>query len=312
MLSKLLSLLVAGKGGAVAAAAIVAGATTVSVMTTSTDFQDGMNNVVAAVQNVVGASQSADEDKDEDEDDDSKAKDRDCLHEGHGQPVVVAQRNAADKLVRIAFEEQHRRLEHARDGKDLDHSAANALLQKADRDLRAILTQALNDVAKDTLGREGQNKPSGTPTATPTFTITPTPTATPTFIAPTDGSPTATPKPTCSPKPSPTPTAAPTASPTPTATPTAGAAVRGREEVAARVTLDAKLQAIVDKAKADMKAVVDAALAALPTASPHATAEHGKPSASPEHGKNEEQHGQSGDHKPVFPLLSFSPRPGRP
>ena len=88
--------------------------------------------------------------------------------------------------------------------------------------------------------------------------------------------------------------------------------------MAARVTLDAKLQAIVDKAKADMKAVADKALAdlaALPTPSPKPT-EHGKPAgtAAPrkEDEHKDEQHGQSGDHKPSFAVPSFSPRTGRP
>ena len=339
MLAKLLSLLVAGKGAAVAAVVIVASASTVSAVTTSTDVQTGMQNVVGLVQTITGTTQSADEDNDNDEDKDEDKDERCRTGEHHGQPVVVAQRNAADKLLRSAFEQQHDRLEHSRGGKNTDHRAANAILQKADKDLRAILTKALNDVAALTLGREGQNKatasptatPTGTPTATPTGTPTATPTftptPTPTFIAPGDGSatatPTPTPKPTCTPKPSPTatPTGSPAATPTPTASPTATATatstatVHGRDEVAARVTLDAKLQAIVDKAKADMKAVADKALAdlaALPTRSPKPT-DHGKPAgtAAPNNGKKDEDHGRSGDHKPSVPVPSHSPR-GRP
>ena len=319
MLSKLLSLLVAGKGGAIAAAAIVASATTVNVLTTSTDLQDGMNNVVSAVQQVIGVSRSVDEDTDLDEDGDHKVR-SDCEH---GQPVVVAQRNAADKLLRAAYQDEHLRLEHARGGgKDVDHQKVNEILQKADRDLRGVLTTALNDVARNTLGREGQIKPSGTPAATPTFTVTPSPT--PTFVAPTDGSPTATPKPTCSPRfsatptgtPGTTPTPTPTATPTATATATSTATVHGREEVASRVTLDAALQAIVDKAKADMKAIVDTALAdiaALPTPSPKPT-DHGKPAgtAAPHGPEKSDEHGKSDDHKSSPPRPSFSPPRGRP
>ena len=86
--------------------------------------------------------------------------------------------------------------------------------------------------------------------------------------------------------------------------------------MAARVTLDAKLQAIVDKAKADMKAVADKALAdlaALPTRSPKPT-DHGKPAgtAAPNNGKkDDEDHGRSGDHKPSA-VPSFAPPRGRP
>jgi hypothetical protein len=92
--------------------------------------------------------------------------------------------------------------------------------------------------------------------------------------------------------------------------------VRGREEVASQVTLDPKLQAIVDKAKADMKKVADKALAdvaALPTPSPKPT-DHGKPTAAPakDEDKKIEPRGQSGDRRPAFPIPSFSPRPGRP
>jgi len=77
--------------------------------------------------------------------------------------------------------------------------------------------------------------------------------------------------------------------------------------VAARVTLNATLQAIVDKAKADMKKVVDDAATAVGALEP---AQHGK---SGEHGKPEDsgaqpattERGKSGEHKP-------SSAPGRP
>lgn len=272
MLSKLLSLLVAGKGGAVAAAAIVASATTVSVITTSTDVQTTVQDVVAAVSGVVSPglserARSGDRDNDGDKDNDDH-RDR-CER---GKPLVVAERNAADKALRQAFEEQHRRLEHDRGGKDVDHEKANAILEKADRELRGVLTKALNDVAAQTLGREGLVKesasPKPSPSATPTATATPTPTPTPTPTATATATGTATAtasasaKPSCSPKPSASPNA---------------------------VTLTAALQGIVDKAKADMKAVVDKALAdvaALPT-----------PSHRGGDGDNDrDDHGRSGDH----------------
>ncbi len=289
MLSKLLSLLVAGKGGAVAAAVVVAGATTVGVMTSSTDLQDSLQSVVASVSGVVSPGMSEIKDKD----------DLDCEH---GKPVVVAQRNLADKQLRTAAHEQQKRLEQLRGGKDVDHQQANALIQKADRDLRGVLTKALNDVAALTLGREGQNKESATPTATasPTASLsasaTPTPTPTPTATPTATASPTAslsasaTPKPTCTPAPSATPSASPT-------------------------VLTAQLQSIVDKAISDMKAIVDKAaadVAALPTPSPRGKGDEHKPSTSPgtsgERGKPEatNEHGKSDEHRPS---PSPTPRP---
>ncbi len=298
MLSKLLSLLVAGKGGAVAAAIVVAGATTVGVVTTSPEVQDTVSNVVNAVTTVV-APDLAQADKKKDEDKDRGECDR-------GKPVVVAQRNAADKALRDAFEDQHKRLEHARDGKDLDHQKANELLQKADREMRAVLTKALNDVGALTQGREGQERdeqrneqkagatPAATPTGTPTATPTPTPTSTPTAT--------------------PTPAANTAATPTPTPGAKAECAASSDAKKAA-VTLNAKIKAIVDKAKADMKAIADKALAAvavLPAVEHGKSDEHGKPEAgkSDEHGKSDD-HDKVDEHKP-----SQSPRPtptaGRP
>jgi hypothetical protein len=278
MLSKLLSMLVASKGGAVAAAAIVAGATTVSVATTTPEIQDAVNAVSGIV--APGLSQSA------------RAKD--CDGE-KGQPVVVAQRNAAAKLIRDAYQDEHKRLTDLRGGKDVDHQKANEILQKADRDLRGVVTQALNDVAAQTLGREGQLKVEFTePGPTDSAGASPSP------------------KPSCTPKPSASPTATPTPSPTPTPTPTGSptAEQRGRVEVASRTTLTPALSAIVTKAKADMRTVVDKAktdVAALPAAEHGKSGEQGKPE---DKGKPEDQRGKSEDQtdehgKPSTP-------PGKP
>ncbi|MBI4347419.1 MAG: hypothetical protein HY553_11220 [Elusimicrobia bacterium] len=222
-----------------------------------------------------------------------------------GQPVVVAQRNAADKLLRAAYQDEHKRLVDLRGGKDVDHQAANEVLRVADRQLRGVLTTALNDVARETLGREGQLKASPSASPTATGTASPTPTPTPTATATSTASPTATP--TCTPQPS--ATATPTATATVTATATATPAgspspeARGRVAVAARVTLSATLQAMVDKAKTDMKTIVDKAetdLAALPPAERGKPAEKGKPESQPgraddkqnaEHGKPSERPG---------------------
>jgi hypothetical protein len=268
MLSKLLSMLVASKGGAVAAAAIVAGATTVSVATTTPEIHDVVNAISGIV--APGLSHMA----------------KDC--DERGQPVVVAQRNAADKLLRDAYQDEHKRLTDLRGGKDVDHQKANEILQKADRDVRGVLTQALNDVAAQTLGREGQLRiefAEPSPTSSTGETASPTP------------------KPSCEPKPSASPTAIPTASPTPTATPSATptgsptAEQRGRVEVASRTTLTPALDAIVTKAKADMKQVVDKAeadVAALPPAEHGKSGEQGKPE---DKGKPDEQRGRPDEQK---------------
>jgi hypothetical protein len=267
MLSKLLSMLVASKGGAVAAAAIVAGATTVSVATTTPEIQDAVNAVSGIV--APGLSQSA------------RAKD--CDGE-KGQPVVVAQRNAADKLIRDAYQDEHKRLTDLRGGKDVDHEKANAILQKADRDLRGVVTQALNDVAAQTLGREGQIKVE---------LSEPSPTASTGASA----SPSA--KPSCTPKPSASPSAPASASPAPNASPSGSpsAEQRGRVAVANRTTLTPPLEAIVTKATADMKQVVDKAVAdvaALPVAEHGKSGEQGKPE---DKGKTDEQRGKSDENK---------------
>lgn len=275
MLTKLLSLLVASKAGALAAATIVAGATTVSVMTTSPEVQDAVSSLSGIVSSP-GMSQLAKAGMVHD----------DC--EG-GQPVVVAQRNAADKLLRDAYQDEHKRLVDLRGGKDVDHQAANEVLRVADRELRGVLTQALNDVARETLGREGQLKspeasPSASPSGSPAATASPAPTAS---VSP-SGSPS--PGPSCTPKPSASPTPTPSASP---ASASPRGSPSGRVAVANRVTLSATLQAVVDKAKMDMRAIVDKAeddLEALPTP------EHRKPA---DKGKPESQPGKAEDKKPA-------------
>jgi len=248
MLFKLLSLLGAGKGGIVAAAAIVAGVSTVNVATT-TDFQNGLQEVVAAVSGITSPGMSG------------FAKRGECER---GQPVVVAQRNAADKLLRDAYQSSHRELTDLRGGKDVDHQKANEIVKDAQEELREVLRTSLNGVAALTLGREGQLKdktgddedadtsPSPTPTPSPvvtTFDPSPTPSSSPTASPSASPSPEASCPPEASetPEPSPSPDASPDASP------------RGRAAVAARVTLDPALATIVEDAKADMKAIVDTA-----------------------------------------------------
>jgi hypothetical protein len=185
-----------------------------------------------------------------------------------GQPAVVAQRNAATKLIDAAWQEDHKGLEDLR-GKGVDNQAAGALIKTADDQLKDLRTKALNDVAALTLGREGQNKASGSP------------------------APSKSPKPSASPCPSESPEAAkPSASPK--AEDGAKPSQEGRVTVAERTTLDANIKAIVDKAVADMAAVLkdaQAKVGALPAA------EHGKPSDNPGNG-NKPSDNPGASHKP--------------
>ena len=236
MLAKLLALLAATKGATVAAV-VVLGAATMTVGATTPEVQDAVKTVM---QTLTVQTEQTDR--------------SDC----GGQPAVVAQRNAATKLIDAAWQEDHKGLEDLR-GKGVDNQAAGALIKIADDQLRDLRTKALNDVAALTLGREGQNKASGSP------------------------EPSKSPKPSASPCPSESPEAAkPSASPK--AEDGAKPSQEGRVTVAERTTLDANIKAIVDKAVADMAAVLkdaQAKVGALPAA------EHGKPSDNP-----------GNDHKP--------------
>ena len=236
MLAKLLALLAATKGATVAAV-VVLGAATMTVGATTPEVQDAVKTVM---QTLTVQTEQTDR--------------SDC----GGQPAVVAQRNAATKLIDAAWQEDHKGLEDLR-GKGVDNQAAGALIKTADDQLKDLRTKALNDVAALTLGREGQNKASGSP------------------------APSKSPKPSASPCPSESPEAAkPSASPK--AEDSAKPSQEGRVTVAERTTLDANIKAIVDKAVADMAAVLkdaQATVGALPAA------EHGKPSDNP-----------GNDHKP--------------
>ena len=239
MLAKLLALLAATKGATVAAV-VVLGAATMTVGATTPEVQDAVKTVMQTL-NVQ-----------------TEQTDRsDC----GGQPAVVAQRNAATKLIDAAWQDDHKGLEDLR-GKGVDNQAAGVLIKTADDQLKDLRTKALNDVAALTLGREGQNKPSGSPEATKS------------------------PKPSASPCPSESPEAAETPKPatSPKAEDSAKPSQEGRVTVALRTTLDANIKTIVDKAVADMAAVLkdaQAKVGALPAA------EHGKPSDNP-----------GNDHKP--------------
>lgn len=240
MLAKLMLMLSASKG-AVVAAAVVLGASTITVGASSPELQDAVNNVVQTVTGQ-GTSESA-----------RRLRD-DC---GQGQPAVVAQRNAATKLVDAAFQVDQKALEGLR-GKGVDNKAAGDLIKTADDQLRNTRTKALNDVAALTLGRNGQNKPPVSPSPKPS--TSPAPSASP--------CPSASPEANESPKPSGSPKAEGSAKPS----------EQGRVTVALRTTLDPDIKTIVDNAIADMDALVTvttAAVEALPAP------DHGKPADKP-------------------------------
>ena len=255
MLAKLLTLLTASKGAAVAAA-IVLGAATVTVGASSPEVQDAVDHVVQTVQTVTGQTTTQTSAG-------TRAAKTDC---DKGQPAVVAQRNAATKLIDAAFQKDQKALEELRKGGG--DKAAGDLIKTADEQLKDLKTKALNDVAALTLGREGQNKPSGSP------------------------------KPSKSPEPSasPCPSESPEAAESPKAEKPEGSAKpseQGRVTVADRTTLDANIKAIVDKAVAAMDAVVKDATAkvgALPSP------EHGKPSDKP--GADNKPSDKPGDELP--------------
>ncbi len=271
MLAKLLTLLSASKGAAVAAA-VVLGAATVTVGASSPEVQDAVQNVV---QTVTGNATS----------DTARSFKNDC---DHGQPAVVAQRNAATKLIDATFQQDQKALEQLR-GKGVDNKAAGDLIKTADDQLKDVRTKALNDTAAAlNFGREGQNKPSGSPSAKPSTSPAPSASA--------------------SPCPSSSPEASEASeSPKPSGSPqlkgaegSAKPSEQGRVTVADRTTLDANIKAIVDKAIADMNAIVKDATAKV-GALPSPDRGGGKPSENPGNkpsGNPSEEHKPSGSPKP--------------
>jgi hypothetical protein len=166
---------------------------------------------------------------------------RDALHscdDPTGQPAVVAQRNAADKLLRAAYEVDHKALIDLRGGKDQDKLVGD-VVRNYDDQLRDTLNKALVDVAALTLGREGQVRKaeSASPAAAVVGGATPATAVGTTTCPAADATTNSSPKPSKSPKPSSSPE-------------------QGRVAVANRTTLDDALQAIVDKTTEDMKALV--------------------------------------------------------
>jgi hypothetical protein len=137
LLSKALAILSTLKGAA-AAAVITAAAVGTGVAATNQDVQNAVNTAVEAV-----------------------------TGQTSGQPAVVAARNDADKKLRDAFQDDHQKLVkmHSTHVDSTDRAKLDDTINTADAALRARLTQALNDVAALTLGREGLEspKPTGSP-----------------------------------------------------------------------------------------------------------------------------------------------------
>jgi len=228
MLAKLLALVAATKGATVAAV-VVLSAATVTVGAASPEVQDAVKSVVQTV-----TAQSPE----------TKTDAKDCT----GQPAVVAQRNAATKLLDAAFQVDHTALEGLR-GKGVDNQAAGDLIKTTDDQLKALRTKALNDVAALTLGREGQT--TGSDSTTPSTSSCGSGSADAAAAPKSDAPKTAdgtTPK------------------------------QEGRVTVAERTTPDANIKTIVDKAVAAMDALVtDAQAKAGALVAP----DHGKPSGNP-------------------------------
>src|SRR5437762_8555920 len=121
MLAKLMALLAATKGASVAAV-VVLGAATVTVGAGSPESQDTVKQVVETVTGQTLGDETA------------RAFRNDC---GHGQPAVVAQRNAATKLIDATFQADQKALERLR-GKGVDTKAAGDLVKTANDTLKDL------------------------------------------------------------------------------------------------------------------------------------------------------------------------------
>lgn len=242
MLAKLLALLAQSKGGVVAVV-LLAGATTATVAVTNPDVQTTIDELT----NSSNMSQRS----------------NDC---DHGQPVVVAQRNAADKLLRDAYTKHHKTLEDLRGGPGRDNQAIGAIVRSYDDQMRDTLNTALNQVAALTLGRDGQVRKSASPAASASSS------------ASASASAPESPKPSCSPNTSASPIVQSSASTSPDAQSSGKPAVDGRVRVAERTTLDAALQKIVDDA---IKAMDDLVTKATTDVAAVPAPDHGKPSDNP-------------------------------
>ncbi len=124
--------------GAAAAGVVVAAAVGTGVAATNEDVRTALNT---AVETVTG--------------------------QASAQPAVVAARNDADKKLRDAFQNDQQKLAkmHSTHVDSTDRAKLDDTINTADTALRARLTQALDEVAALTLGRNGLEspKPTGSP-----------------------------------------------------------------------------------------------------------------------------------------------------
>jgi len=304
VLGKLISLIAQTKGAAITTL-VVAGAATTTVVATNTDIQDALNNATSAVTTTLGITTNCVDEAAK------KAKAKNEEAKGSGQPEVVAQRNAADKVLRAAHQDAQKALTDLRGGKDQDNKAAGDVIKTYDDKLKDTLETAINKVAALTQGREGQERKAEASASAAARSSSPSPTAT--------GSPS--PTPSCSPAPSASASPTGSASLAASASPTGSAAVapagspgpsespklQGREIVAERTTLNPGLRAIVDQAINDMGDLVKKAtdeVALIPAS------EKGKPSDKPGNSAKPDDKGKpsenpGGGNKP-------SNSPGRP
>ena len=137
IIGKALSVLSTLKGAA-AATVVVAAAVSTGVAATNEDVRTAVTN---AVETVTG--------------------------QASAKPAVVTARNEADKKLRDAFQDDQQKLTklHSTHVENTDRAKLDDTINTADAKLRARLTQALDDVAALTLGREGLEspKPTGSP-----------------------------------------------------------------------------------------------------------------------------------------------------
>jgi len=245
MLAKLLAYLAHAKGASIAIVVTVSAATA-TVGAATPEVQDAVRDVAAAVGIDIHGANAL----------------RGC-DDQTGQPAVVAQRNAADKLLRAAYEVDHKALIDLRGGKDQDNKLVGDVVRNYDDQLRDALNKSLADVAALTLGREGQVRKaeSASPAAVVGGATPATAVGTTTACPATDTTANSSPKPSKSPKPS-------------------GSPEQGRVAVADRTTLNDALQAIVDKTTEDMKTLVEKATDEV-TKLPAPEVKGGKPSAKP-------------------------------
>lgn len=150
MLTKLASLLATAKGAAAAtliAGSAVTGGTVAAVPEAREAVTEAVTESVSAVTTTLGNAVAAVA---------KAANERRAADTSCGKPEVVAQRNEADKQLRDAFHDYHQTLTDLKGGTAADHQKVNAVVKPAQEELRAVLTVALVDVARETQGRTGQ------------------------------------------------------------------------------------------------------------------------------------------------------------